>query len=451
MKRVLQGSLLASILVFMACDTPQRIESSVNRVTPPTTATDGRSDASADTNIADTNIADTNIADTNIADTNIADTNIADTNIADTNIADTNIADTNIADTNVADTRPPADTNTGPTDVSDPDVAAYGEECRVGAVSGICLHVADCYDTEAAVEGFCEGGPQVRCCLEAWDRCSANRRPGACIDTADCPGPDWATTSGLCPGPSTVRCCTSSAPAQTCDPAVKPDPNAGLDLYAQELGDDGCPDGMARISRAGDFCIDRFEASLILDSDPTVTLSPYHNPGSTAVRAVSNRYAVPQGYIDEVRAKAACVNAGKRLCTSTEWLSACQGESNWTYPYGPTREPGRCNDDRSLHVAIEFFGPNDPNPFSKINNACLSQLANSLDLSGENEGCQTPEGVYDLMGNLHEWIDDDAGTFRGGFYSDTVINGNGCLYRTTAHDVSHWDYSTGFRCCADPE
>ena len=41
------------------------------------------------------------------------------------------------------------------------------------------------------------------------------------------------------------------------------------------------------------------------------------------------------------------------------------------------------------------------------------------------------------------------GTFRGGFYVDTMINGPGCLYATTAHNVYHWDYSTGFRCCAD--
>jgi hypothetical protein len=53
------------------------------------------------------------------------------------------------------------------------------------------------------------------------------------------------------------------------------------------------------------------------------------------------------------------------------------------------------------------------------------------------------------MGNLHEWTSDPEGTFRGGFYVDTVINGPGCLYRTTAHDRAHWDYSTGFRCCAD--
>lgn len=54
-----------------------------------------------------------------------------------------------------------------------------------------------------------------------------------------------------------------------------------------------------------------------------------------------------------------------------------------------------------------------------------------------------------MMGNLHEWTADPAGTFRGGFYVDTLLNGPGCLYKTTAHDIHHWDYSTGFRCCAD--
>ena len=44
---------------------------------------------------------------------------------------------------------------------------------------------------------------------------------------------------------------------------------------------------------------------------------------------------------------------------------------------------------------------------------------------------------------------DPGGTFRGGFYVDTAVNGPGCTYRTTAHSASYSDYSTGFRCCAD--
>jgi hypothetical protein len=47
-------------------------------------------------------------------------------------------------------------------------------------------------------------------------------------------------------------------------------------------------------------------------------------------------------------------------------------------------------------------------------------------------------------------VADGDGTFRGGFYADAALNGPGCTYRTTAHASSYHDYSTGFRCCADP-
>jgi hypothetical protein len=87
--------------------------------------------------------------------------------------------------------------------------------------------------------------------------------------------------------------------------------------------------------------------------------------------------------------------------------------------------------------------------FSHLDNACLNQLPDSLDPSGARFGCETDEGAFDMMGNLHEWTDNPAGSFRGGYYVDTVKNGPGCLYVTTAHDISYWDYSTGFRCCAD--
>jgi hypothetical protein len=40
-----------------------------------------------------------------------------------------------------------------------------------------------------------------------------------------------------------------------------------------------------------------------------------------------------------------------------------------------------------------------------------------------------------------------SGTFRGGYYLDTHINGQGCEYKTGAHNARYHDYSTGFRCC----
>lgn len=216
----------------------------------------------------------------------------------------------------------------------------------------------------------------------------------------------------------------------------------------EEPGDSGCPDGMAQVEA---FCIDRFEASLArLPAEGGAVWSPYLNPGATVVRALSVRGATPQGFVSQVQAEAACMNSGKRLCTDAEWLRACQGPSGWTYPWGDTAQPGRCNDARAVHPAVEYYGTTDPWIWSHLDQPCLNQLPATLERAGRREGCQSAEGPRDLMGNLHEWTAAPAGTFRGGFYVDTVINGPGCLYVTTAHDASHWDYSTGFRCCADP-
>lgn len=269
--------------------------------------------------------------------------------------------------------------------------------------------------------------------------CAVDNTPGVCVDVADCP--DGSTSiPGYCPGPANIQCCVKSA-SSTCDPSEHVEPNDGL---AEAPGTDGCPDGMLLVDT---FCIDRFEASLVtLDGQPW---SPYFNPGSTPVRAVSIEGAVPQAYIDGIQAGDACAKAGKRLCYDDEWLRACRGPDQYVYPYGDTLELGVCNDHRAEHPAIEYFGTNADWIWSELGNACIDQLHDSLDRTGQNPGCVTFEGAYDMMGNLHEWTADPAGTFRGGYYVDTKINGPGCLYATTAHNTSHWDYSTGFRCCAD--
>ena len=235
---------------------------------------------------------------------------------------------------------------------------------------------------------------------------------------------------------------------------VNPIPQCGAGDFAdvdgvpvEPPGLGGCPAGMTAV--AG-FCIDRWEAALVVaDGGTRRGWSPYRNPGAATVIAVSAPGLVPQGYIDQVRAGAACARAGKRLCTDAEWLRACRGAANTTFPYGTTREPGRCNDARACHPAVQYFQSSDASVFSMIQHPCLDQLPGGLARGGAYAGCASADGVLDLMGNLHEWTADPAGTFRGGFFVDTRINGDGCLYATTAHDVNHWDYSTGFRCCAD--
>jgi hypothetical protein len=277
--------------------------------------------------------------------------------------------------------------------------------------------------------------------------CNADGRQGECLHTDDC-GSGFESVPGLCPGPSPIQCCVEAPSSGTCDPNASydemPRPNEGL---TETSLDPACPDGMIPVA---DFCVDAYEAALVeeLDSGGERTWSPFFNPGHRTVRAVSIEGAVPQGYITGEQARAACQRAGKRLCTSDEWLRACRGSADNIFPYGDSRDPGVCNDARSEHPAVDYFDTNEDWIWSELGNACIGQQDDTVAHSGSHTGCVSEDGAYDMMGNVHEWVADSSGVFRGGFYADTRINGDGCLYATTAHSTQHWDYSTGFRCCA---
>jgi formylglycine-generating enzyme required for sulfatase activity len=199
-------------------------------------------------------------------------------------------------------------------------------------------------------------------------------------------------------------------------------------------------------------CIDKWEASLVeLAADGEKPFSPYESPeGGVLVRAVSRPDVVPQGYISRDQAERACKASDKRLCTDEEWVTACRGDPPQAYPYGNAREKGACNDAgiSPLHV----YYPEAPSTYQMgpMNDARLNQTPNTVARTGEFARCVGPYGVFDMVGNLHEWVMSARPTFRGGYFQDTRINGEGCAYHTTAHGAGYHDYSTGFRCCADP-
>lgn len=210
-----------------------------------------------------------------------------------------------------------------------------------------------------------------------------------------------------------------------------------------------CPRNMAPVGR---FCIDRYEASLV-EVLPGGLERPFphtQNPGSVSVRAISEPHVFPQAYISGREAAAACQASGKRLCKADEWRSACRGSQQATYPYGQTRQPGTCNDHGKAPLGVVYKGDSKVyGSWEKMNDPALNQVEGSLARSGEHEGCASEAGVYDMVGNVHEWIDDPKGTFVGGYYLDTEQNGSGCGYTTDRHGTFYHDYSTGFRCCAD--
>lgn len=209
---------------------------------------------------------------------------------------------------------------------------------------------------------------------------------------------------------------------------------------------------MAHIATgATPYCIDRYEAALEQhDGTGWVPASPHSTVGSRTVRAVPAAGVTPQGYIAGNQAAAACAASGKRLCTSTEWVAACRGSANTSFPYGSTHVDGACNDDYAGHPLIDYFNTSTGIwDTTHMNDPGINQQPNTVAPGGDHTACVTPTGIYDLHGNLHEWVDDPAGTFRGGFYADASRNGAGCAYATTAHAFTYHDYSTGFRCCAD--
>lgn len=213
-----------------------------------------------------------------------------------------------------------------------------------------------------------------------------------------------------------------------------------------------CPTGMVPI--LGQFCIDPYEAAVEQKQGRKwVKHSPYDSVKGLEVRAVSKRGVVPQAYISRNEADAACKASHKRLCHEDEWMRACQGKKPTKWPYGDEHKPGYCN-DAGASPLNHYYGTNsgvDPTAygFGPMNDPRLNQFPGSLAKTGAFRRCTNGFKVFDMVGNLHEWIEDASGTFRGGYYLDTKINGEGCSYRTVAHDAEYHDYSTGFRCCAD--
>jgi formylglycine-generating enzyme required for sulfatase activity len=234
-----------------------------------------------------------------------------------------------------------------------------------------------------------------------------------------------------------------------------------------------CPAEMAQV---GATCIDRWEAHL-LERDASGTLVTFpaaERPLSPFLVAASRPSVRPQGYINRVEAARACENAGKRLCSVSEWYRACRGPEGSVYPYGDRFAKGRCNVGKP-HLLSLLYGK-DPRGWrydEHFNNPELDRRPGFLAGTGEYDGCVSAYGVYDLVGNLHEWVSDRVdpsladklpltdgirhrlrsnagkGVFMGGFFSTTNQHGEGCNFITTAHEPRYHDYSTGFRCCKD--
>jgi hypothetical protein len=212
-----------------------------------------------------------------------------------------------------------------------------------------------------------------------------------------------------------------------------------------------CPSDMALVFNR--FCVDKYEGSIVeKTADGTLVDHPAHETllAGHVYLARSKAGVLPQAYISASQAQAACKASGKRLCHPVEWRAACGGSQGYAFPYGPKRSAGTCHDSGVAPMLVfhadtlkKGWGP------LELNDPRLNQLAGTVAKTGAFPGCVNDFGVYDMVGNVHEWTADPNGTFQGGFWLDTAQHGDGCAYRTIAHPYDYHDYSTGFRCCLD--
>jgi formylglycine-generating enzyme required for sulfatase activity len=161
-------------------------------------------------------------------------------------------------------------------------------------------------------------------------------------------------------------------------------------------------------------CIDRWEATI------------------ESGRAVARPGALPASAASWREVDAACRAAGKRLCTVEEWERACRGAEDRDFAYGARFDPTRCNGAARQPDAVRA----------------------SVVPTGSLRDCATPEGVFDLSGNVWEWTaggDPTGGLYElrgGGFGNQEDLLG--CRPEDSLlqpADEGHSGY--GFRCCAN--
>jgi hypothetical protein len=258
---------------------------------------------------------------------------------------------------------------------------------------------------------------------------------------------------------------TAREPAKAA-PSASPSPSVEQSVHA--IVPPSCPSEMVAVET---YCIDKYEAHLVRAEAPDVILSHFETPKrDVKIMARSRAGITPQGYVNRADANRACKAAQKRLCSAKEWYNACIGQRKTKYPYGDTEIPNQCNTGKP-HLMQRLFGVGVPYTYlNHFNSPRLHKQPGFLAKTGEYAACVNDYGIYDMVGNLHEWVADDvsmrlldevpleygakligangSGAFMGGYFSSHGEHGRGCTYTTATHAADYHDYSTGFRCCA---
>jgi sulfatase modifying factor 1 len=308
-------------------------------------------------------------------------------------------------------------------------------------------------------------------CPQAGDQCVPlpERGPSVSVCCHDCTAD---AAAGDAAGPDRAAHDAAVADLATDAADARPGPDLAADAPADAPPAPApCPDGRGGppLVRSGDVCIDATEVTNAqyavfwtaraagrdvegqipacawnLSFTPDTAAAPWPFRPGTERRPVVN--------VDWCDAYAFCQWAGKRLCGSrqpatalrgweqagdpmlSQWSYACTSAGTRRFPYGEVYDPGACNTAKRVESPSIV-----------------------LDV-GSMPACRTPAGVYDLSGNVEEWVDACAGS--AGAMDRCGVQGLSAFEDPAAPvdfsckgsgygDVRSAPYELrGFRCCA---
>ena len=187
-----------------------------------------------------------------------------------------------------------------------------------------------------------------------------------------------------------------------------------------------CPESMVLVERETlSFCIDKYEVTNESYMSWDTSYDVYQGGG------YSIALTDPVVNVEYSKAEATCFKMYKRFCYVDEWKTASGGYQRLAYPYGGEYDSLKCHTNSEAHLG-------------------------RVVPVGSMDSCVSVYGVYDLSGNVYEWVmtplpeygpEGEYRHFAGGAWYSKENSGTNTIER--AVPVGDKGHHIGFRCCKD--
>jgi formylglycine-generating enzyme len=256
------------------------------------------------------------------------------------------------------------------------------------------------------------------------------------------------------PGASTTQVTSVVVSTRPASPSELPTSTATATARATATAtatatDETCPSGMVKVE--GDYCPNVEQKCLHWLEPPGdpyefFRCGEYAKPATCKGAKVHKRFCIdatervesgsdlPMNKKSWTDATAICKADGARLCMTSEWQFACEGEEMRPYAYGWKRDATACNVDVMTGLGR------------------VGRLVDHRTPASAHPECVSPFGVHDMAGNVDEWATVDGapkGTrevMKGSWW---LPGRHACRSFQGGHGANYGGTETGVRCCKD--